>query len=303
VTEFSSSALQTYFGDRLQQDVRLARYTTAKVGGAARWFAESSSAAQLAADTQFLWQQSLPFRVLGNGSNLLVSDQGWSGMMLYNQAKAITVEGTTLTAESGTTLSTVVRTATEHNLSGFEWAAGIPGTIGGAVYGNAGARGDDTQKILALAEILHREKGRLSLTSAQMEYQYRSSILKRDPGHAVILSASFALQASTAELVKAKVEEFNAKRRNSQPAGASMGSTFKNPAGDFAGRLIEAAGLKGMKIGGVQVSPIHANFLINDGTASAEDYHQLILAIQNSVKSKFSVDLELEIELLGEWQE
>jgi UDP-N-acetylmuramate dehydrogenase len=303
VTENNSTALQNYFGDRLQANVRLSRYTTARVGGAVRWFAEASNAAQLAADSRFLWDQNMPFRILGNGSNILVSDLGWQGLMLYNQAKAISFEGNTLIAESGASLSAVVRAATEHALSGFEWAAGIPGTIGGAVYGNAGARDDDTQKILALAEILHREKGQLSLTGAQMEYQYRSSILKRDPGQAVILSASFALQPSTSELVKEKVEEFNAKRRNSQPAGASMGSTFKNPAGDFAGHLIEVAGLKGVKVGGVQVSPIHANFLINDGTASAENYHQLIVAIQQAVKNKFSVDLELEIELLGEWQD
>lgn len=307
MTEVNRVILQNHFGERLQENVRLARFTTAKVGGAARWFADATSPAQLAEDARFLWEHKIDFRILGNGSNVLVSDSGWDGMMLHNLAKTITVDTTTsqplLKAESGAALNTVVRTATEHGLSGFEWAAGIPGTIGGAVYGNAGARDANTQQILALAEILHREKGVLSMTSAQMGYEYRSSTFKREPGHVVILTASFNLKQSTVEEVKAKVEEFNTKRRNSQPAGASMGSTFKNPAGDYAGRLIEAAGMKGTKIGGVEVSPVHANFLINDGTATAEDYHQLISLIQKTVRENFSVSLELEIELLGEWQD
>lgn len=307
MTETVEVKLQNHFGDRLQADVPLARYTTARVGGPVRWFAASATAVQLAADTRLLWDLAIPFRVLGNGSNILISDRGWQGMILYNQAKAITFDlnpaQPILKAESGASLSAVVRAATEQALSGFEWAAGIPGTIGGAVYGNAGARGEGTAQILALAEILHREKGMLSLTSAQMGYQYRLSDLKRTPGQAVILTASFNLQPSTTALVREKVDEFNLKRRNSQPAGASMGSTFKNPANDFAGRLIEAAGLKGTKVGGVVVSPVHSNFLINDGSASAEDYHQLISLVQKTVKNKFSVDLELEIELLGEWQD
>jgi UDP-N-acetylmuramate dehydrogenase len=307
MTEKLALELQNHFGDRLQTDVHMARYTTARVGGAVRWFAESTTAAQLAADARFLWELAVPFRILGNGSNILVSDHGWQGMMLSNQAKAVTFDlnptQPILKAESGAALSAVVRAATERGLSGFEWAAGIPGTVGGAVYGNAGAHGEDTAQILALAEILHRVKGILSLTSAQMGYQYRSSTFKREPGQAVILTASFNLIPSTPALVKEKVEGFNLKRRSSQPVGASMGSTFKNPANDFAGRLIEAAGLKGTKVGGVEVSPVHSNFLINDGSASAQDYHQLISLVQKTVKNKFSVDLELEIEFLGEWQD
>jgi UDP-N-acetylmuramate dehydrogenase len=307
MSEMNESELRYHFGDRLQADVRLARYTTSRVGGPVRWFADSTSADQLAEDTRFLWDHEVNFRVLGNGSNILVSDRGWDGFMLYNQAKSVTFGGTPeqplLIAESGAALSTVVRSATEHNLSGFEWAVGIPGTIGGAVYGNAGARGSGTAQILALAEILHREKGALSLTSDQMGYAYRSSALKRDPGHAVILSASFKLIPASAEVIKAKVEDFNSKRRNSQPVGASFGSTFKNPAGDFSGRLIEACGLKGTKIGGVEISPVHGNFLVNDGSASAEDYYQLISLVKRTVKQQFSVELELEIELLGDWQD
>lgn len=299
--------LQGHFGERLQENVRLARYTTAHVGGPARWFAESTSADQLAADVRFLWQNDLPFRVLGNGSNLLISDLGWNGMLLLNQAKAITINTSGaephLIAETGATLTSVIRQAADHGLSGLEWAAGIPGTVGGAVYGNAGAHGQDVSQSLVLAEILHREKGLLSLSNKQMEYLYRSSLLKRAPDSAVILKATLKLTLSTPEIVRQKVDLFNEKRRSSQPAGASMGSTFKNPSGDYAGRLIEAAGLKGTKIGGVEISSVHANFLINDGTATAENYHQLILLVQKTVKEMFAVELETEIETLGEWQD
>lgn len=307
MTDSMQQLMQAHFGERLQENVRLARYTTARVGGPARWFAASASAAELAADVRFLWQQGLPFRVLGNGSNLLVSERGWEGMILLNQAKAIAFiesgQAPLLEAESGAALSAIVRQTAERGLSGFEWAAGVPGTLGGAVYGNAGARGADISQILVLAEILHREKGQCSLSSEQMGYTYRSSVLKREPGSAVILSAQLRLTPSTQEAVNEKINEFNDKRRSSQPAGASLGSMFKNPAGDFAGRLIEAAGLKGTKIGGVEISPLHANFMINDGSASAQDYHQLIQLVQRVVEEKFAVKLETEIELLGEWQD
>jgi len=300
-------SLQDYFGDRLQENVSLARYTTARVGGPVHWFVESTSHLQLAADARFSWDHNLPFRVIGNGSNILVSDSGWDGLALLNQARTITFYSSVfhpeLHAQSGASLSAVVRRTAELGLSGLEWAAGIPGTVGGAIYGNAGAHGQDISQSLALAVILHREKGMLSLSSEQMEYSYRSSFLKKYPGSSVILSATFKLSPASPELVREKVESFNEKRRSSQPAGASLGSTFKNPNGDYAGRLIEAAGLKGKKIGGVQVSPIHANFLVNDDSATAEDYHQLIRLIQNTVKQMFAVNLELEIEILGEWQD
>jgi UDP-N-acetylmuramate dehydrogenase len=298
--------LQDHFGDRLQQNVRLARYTTARVGGPARWFAEAASADQLSDDAQYLWQNEIQYRILGNGSNLLVSDNGWEGFVLLNQAKTIrlnnTAEQPTVYTESGATLTTLVRTVTEAGLSGLEWAAGIPGTVGGAVYGNAGAHGKDVSQSLLLAEILHRKNGLLSLSGGQMGFTYRSSSFKNEPMNAVILSATFNLAPSTRAEVQAKVDEINEKRRCAQPAGPSMGSTFKNPIGDKAGRLIEAAGLKGTKIGGVEISPVHANFLVNDGTGTAADYRRLIDLIQKKVRDDFAVELELEVELFGDWK-
>jgi UDP-N-acetylmuramate dehydrogenase len=298
--------LQDHFGKRLQENVALARFSTARVGGPARWFAEACSAEELAADAQFLWDNNVNYRLIGNGSNMLISDAGWQGFVLLNQAKAIRIndsgECPTVYVESGAALTTLVRVAAEAGMSGLEWAAGIPGTVGGAVYGNAGAHGKDVCQSMVLAEILHRSKGFLSLDCDGMGFTYRSSELKRSPGNAVILSATFNVTPAPREAIQAKVDAINEKRRTIQPAGASLGSTFKNPTGDHAGHLIEAAGLKGTKIGGVEISPLHGNFLVNDGTGSADDYRKLIDLVQKTVREKFAVDLDLEIELFGDWK-
>jgi UDP-N-acetylmuramate dehydrogenase len=298
--------LQDHFGGRLQENVALARFSTARVGGPARWFAEACSAAELAADAAFLWQNGVEYRVLGNGSNMLISDDGWHGFVLLNMAKAIRIDESgphpTVYVESGAALTTLVRTVTEAAMSGLEWAAGIPGTVGGAVYGNAGAHGKDVCQSLLMAEILHRTKGLLSLDCDGMGFTYRSSSFKRAPGNGVILSATFNLEKSDREAVQAKVDAINEKRRSIQPSGASLGSTFKNPTGDHAGRLIEAAGLKGTRIGGVEISQLHANFLVNDGTGCAEDYRKLIALVKQTVREQFAVELETEIELFGDWK-
>jgi UDP-N-acetylmuramate dehydrogenase len=192
----------------------------------------------------------------------------------------------------------------------LEWAAGIPGTVGGAIYGNAGAHGGDMTGNLVMAEILHlnpinhgenHEILQEKWPVERFEYTYRSSIIKRQPGRVVVLSAELKLAASTPELVQAKMDEYKTMRHNSQPSGASLGSIFKNPAGDHAGRLIEAAGLKGTALGKVEISRKHANFFINQDSASASDYASLIRLAQQKVMDKFGVKLELEIELLGDW--
>ncbi|MCC6956090.1 MAG: UDP-N-acetylmuramate dehydrogenase, partial [Anaerolineales bacterium] len=191
---------------------------------------------------------------------------------------------------------------------GLEWAAGIPGTIGGAVVGNAGAHGSDTASTLQMAEILHRmgKSGnggyiRENWLVEKLEYTYRASILKKYPGQAVVLSALFRLARSTKADVQSKLDELVEYRRRTQPPGASTGSMFKNPAGDYAGRLIEAAGLKGYRIGNVQISPLHANFFINLGDGTASDVYGLILHTREKVAQQFGVQLELEVELLGDW--
>jgi UDP-N-acetylmuramate dehydrogenase len=157
------------------------------------------------------------------------------------------------------------------------------------------------QRALIMAEILHPMDGRQFWTADKMEYDYRTSVLKRHPGQVVILAARLRLRPSTPEAVKAAIAELSAKRRSTQPPGASLGSMFKNPEGDYAGRLIEAAGLKGTRVGGVQVSEVHANFFVNDESATASDYWQLIQLVRWTVQEKLGVQLELEIEPVGEW--
>ena len=182
----------------------------------------------------------------------------------------------------------------------MEWASTVPGTLGGAVYGNAGAFGGDMQRNLVLAEILHPQ-GKELYPVERMQYQYRSSSLKREKQKAVILAARLRLERSEPDAVQEKMETFSAQRRRSQPPGASMGSMFKNPPGDYAGRLIEAAGLKGYRVGGAEVSTVHANFFINHGNAAAADIVELIRVARAAVADKTGIELDLEVELLGDW--
>jgi UDP-N-acetylmuramate dehydrogenase len=247
---------------------------------------------------------------LGGGSNLLISDQGVNGLVIANRARQVRfdeqADPPAVWAESGANFGLLARQAAQRGLSGLEWAAGIPGALGGAVYGNAGAHGADMAANLSVAEILHRGEGpaevvRESWPAARLNYAYRSSALKRSPGRAVVLSAVLHLQPSTPEAVQVKTEEFVAYRKRTQPPGASLGSMFKNPPGDYAGRLIEAAGLKGTRLGEAQISPVHANFFINLGQASAADLRGLLLLAQERVAQQFGVMLDPEIELAGEW--
>ncbi len=298
--------LLNYFKERLQREVSMAKLTTSRVGGPARFYVIAATADQLAEDVSFLWEHQVPFFLLGSGANILVSDKGLDMLVLHNQARKVTVasrdDPPSVIAESGAILTSVARTAAEYGLSGLEWASTVPGTVGGAVYGNAGAFGSDVAHCLLSADVLQREGGRVSRSSSEMGYAYRSSVLKRQPGQSVILSARFEGTKGDPEEILATMNDFSERRRNTQPAGASTGSTFKNPPGDFAGRLIEVCGLKGTRIGGVQISPLHANFFINDGTGTARDYFNLIKLVQHEVRKKFDIELETEIEWIGDWR-
>ena len=296
--------LETRFADQLAFDQPLAKYTSARVGGSADVLLTARSAQQLAEMATVLWQLEFQFIVLGGGSNLLISDAGVREVVILNKARKVKFDSSvpSVWAESGSNFGAIARQAGRKGYSGLEWAAGIPGTVGGAVVGNAGAHGGDTAGNLILAEVLHHTQGRQKLSPEDLKYQYRTSSLKQQPGEAVVLSASFGLTHGQITEIKEKMEEFLAFRKRTQPPGASMGSMFKNPPGDHAGRLIEAAGLKGVRIGDAQISDLHANFFINHGSANAEDVYSLICKAQNTVSEKFGVQLELEIGLVGEWK-
>ena len=298
-------ALRSAFGKRLRQNQPLARYTSARVGGYADALVDIHTEDELAGAAQTLWGLGLPFLVLGGGSNMLVSDEGVRSVVLFNQANAVRFEEAanrpTVWAESGAGLGAISRQAAAKGFGGLEWAAGIPGTVGGAVFGNAGAHGGDISMALEVATILHRTDGRKDWTCQDLAYEYRGSWLKHHPEEAVILSARLALVKKPHPEIRAQMDTFLAYRRLTQPPGASMGSMFKNPSGGSAGQLIEAAGLKGKRIGNAQISPLHANFFLNLGNARAADVYALIQEASAAVRQQSGIDLELEIELVGDW--
>jgi UDP-N-acetylmuramate dehydrogenase len=312
----SWQTLETAFGARLQRAVSLARYTSARVGGRADGLLEVLSSGELAQAANLLWDTQTPFIVLGGGSNVLVSDAGIRGIVILNHARQFRFDSLSATpqvwAESGANFGALARQAAQHEFSGLEWAAGIPGTVGGAVIGNAGAHGSDMAANLKVAEILHQDGKIESWSVEKLKYGYRSSSLKHQPGEAagdihvrtpevIVLSAMLDLRYSSSEAVLSTIDAYTAQRRRTQPPGASMGSMFKNPPGDYAGRLIEAAGLKGLRIGNAAISTQHANFFVNLGDARAADMYSLIKTAQAKVFERTGITLELEIELLGEW--
>jgi UDP-N-acetylmuramate dehydrogenase len=240
--------------------------------------------------------------VLGGGSNVLVSDHGIRGVTIINRAKGVRIQESdspSVWTESGTVLSNLANRCALRGLSGLEWAGTVPGTVGGAVYGNAGAFGGDMAGSLEWADVLV-ESGTERWTTEAMGYGYRTSILKRHETKGLVLAAQLRLQNASQEQVTARMASFGEQRKTTQPPGASMGSMFKNPPNDKAGRLLDEAGLKGRRVGNVEISPVHANFVINHGEARSEDVRTLIELARNEVKVKFDVDLELEIELVGD---
>ncbi|CAG0971340.1 UDP-N-acetylmuramate dehydrogenase [Anaerolineales bacterium] len=295
--------LRVKFHSAVQENVPLAQFTSARVGGPVDILVTVKSANELADAIKIIWDYGMPYYILGSGSNILISDKGMRGVVILDRAKDVHFESgdqPTVWSEAGVILSNLANRCAPKGFSGLEWAATVPGTVGGAVYGNAGAFGSDMSESLIWTEVLTLA-GREKLSVEQMEYGYRTSILKRGERKAIVLSAMLRLKNASSEEVSVKIAEFSERRKSTQPPGASMGSMFKNPAGDHAGRLIEAAGLKGTRVGNAEISTKHGNFFINHGETRASDVRELIDLTRNTVKQKFGVELELEIELVGEW--
>ena len=297
--------LNQRFGAKMHENIKMANFTTARVGGRVPALLSLNTLEDLIAASQTLWQDDVPFIILGSGSNILVSDKGLDVVVIHNRAHNIKIDSKSdspiIYAESGAILGSVARQSALRGLSGMEWAAPVPGTVGGAVYGNAGAHGSDMHASVKMAEILHKNKGIEVWPVEKLAYLYRSSVLKREKLPVVILSATFNVTRSNREETWERINTYQSHRKETQPPGASMGSTFKNPPGDYAGRLIEAAGLKGRRVGRAMISPIHANFIINLDGATAQDIWTLIKIAQQAVMEKFSIYLEPEIEVLGEF--
>lgn len=299
------ATLADRFGVALKRDEPLARYTVARLGGPADALLAANSTTDLTEVVTLACQADIPWIILGGGTNVLISDAGYRGLVIINQAKGVRFENEgRVVAESGASLSTLARRCMNQGLAGLEWAVNVPGTVGGAVVNNAGAHGGDMSDSVRWVEVFTvHDRPHIELWSAgQMRYEYRNSVLKGQPGCQVVLSVTLALEPGhDPEALNARASAFVAHRKRTQPPGATLGSIFKNPPGDYAGRLIEAAGLKGTAIGGVEISSVHANFIVNKGEGTARDYRALIETAQQVVREKLDVALEPEIEFVGTW--
>jgi UDP-N-acetylmuramate dehydrogenase len=297
------------FGDRLRRDEPLSGHVTSRIGGPADIWLPVKTVDELVTAVMLARRYETPVFVLGSGANLLISDHGIRGLVIQNQASqvwfppgdSIAGQPMQLKAASGAALPSLVRRCVTRGLSGLEWAVGVPGTIGGAVVNNAGAYGSDMATNLRRVELLSPEGKRLWHPIDWMMYGYRTSRLKRQLGGKwIVLQAELTLTTAPQAEIQARIDRYNERRKKSQPPGATMGSMFKNPTGDYAGRLIEAAGLKGYSVGQAQISTIHANFFQNVEGATATDMLTLIKKAQAAVMKNSGVQLELEIEVIGE---
>lgn len=282
----------------------LAPHTTFRIGGPADLWVEARQISELVNWVGQARRNEVPVFILGNGSNVLVLDKGIRGLVIENHCDGVELkvphpDRAVLHVASGASLPLVANRLARQGWSGLEWAIGVPGTIGGAVVGNAGAHGGSMADRLQVTTVLDEDGTVRELPKTELGFGYRQSRFKHSRRE-IILTADFELNRANIQECVARMSEYTAHRRRTQPTDASVGSMFKNPSGDFAGRLIEQAGLKGTRVGNVEVSPVHANFFVNHGGATARDVMDLIEIVRRRVQEKFGVQLELEIEILGE---
>ncbi len=289
-----------YSENEIMIDENMSNHIYFKVGGPADILVSPSSINQLLETLKICKENNIPYYIIGNGSNLLVKDGGIRGVVikLVNLNK-IQSRGNFIKAEAGVLLKDVSKRAVENSLTGFEFACGIPGSVGGAVFMNAGAYDGEIKNVIKEAEVIDQNGNLIFLDKEQLELGYRTSKVMKE--NYVVVSALFQLEEGNEEKIQGRVDELTAKREEKQPLEyPSAGSTFKRPEGYFAGKLIQDAGLKGYSIGGAAVSSKHSGFVINKGGATAKDILDLIAHIQKEVKDQFGVDLYPEVRILGE---
>ena len=277
-------------------------HTTFRIGGLADALALPKTPEEVAEVVRFCHEHAQPYYVLGNGSNLLVSDEGYRGLVLqlYRNFNDIQVNGETITVQSGAMLAAVARTAYQTGLTGLEFASGIPGTIGGAVVMNAGAYGGEMKNVLKEVTVLTKEGEVLVIPAKALELGYRTSVIPKNGW--IVLGAVLQLKKGDQEQILARMEELKEQRITKQPLDLpSAGSTFKRPESYFAGKLIMDAGLRGFTVGGAQVSEKHCGFVVNRGNATAADVWELICEVKRRVKEMTGVELEPEVKLLGDF--
>ena len=287
-------------GDQVLTGEPMSRHTTFRIGGPADIFVIPKTIEDISHVCAIAKKQEIPLFVLGNGSNLLVADQGMDGIVLqiYKNFSGVSADGNELAIKAGTLLSTAAKVAQAEELTGFEFAGGIPGTFGGAVVMNAGAYGGEMVQVLKEVTVLTPEGEIKTIPAEELELGYRTSNILKN-GY-VVLSGTIALEKGDPEQIKAKMDEYSTARRTKQPLELpSAGSTFKRPEGYFAGKLIQDAGLRGYQVGGARVSDKHCGFVVNQDNATAADVMRLIADVQRIVKDKFNVELEPEVKRVG----
>jgi UDP-N-acetylmuramate dehydrogenase len=296
--------LKQISGLRVKLDEPLARYTSMKIGGPADYFIEAQTDAALASLLRLLNRRAMNFCLLGNGSNVLISDRGVRGVVirLAGEFKKLQwAEGEQVHVNVGAAyaVTQLVREAARKGFAGLEFAEGIPGSVGGALFMNAGAYGSEFEKVVDQVEGVTSQGKPICFSRGEMTFSYRDSHL---PPGTIVTRVRMQLHKAESAEVGSKLQELVSRRKSSQPSGyPNSGSMFRNPPGDFAGRLIEAAGLKGKRIGQSQISERHANFIVNLGGAKAADVLQLTALAQAEVRNRFGIELVLEVKLLGEW--
>jgi UDP-N-acetylmuramate dehydrogenase len=288
-------------GVALVADRPLGPLTTLRVGGPAQRFVEAGDRDALLAALRLARDADVPAFVLGNGSDLVVSDRGIGGLVVRNRAKAVEVRGTELIADGGAAMAMLVKRCIADGLAGFEFGISIPGTLGGAVWANAGAHGGEIRDVLVSADAWDPATDTVAtLANADCAFAYRESRFKHSGE--VVLGATLRLERGDPDVIRGLVDENQAQRRATQPlADQNAGSVFRNPPGDHAGRLIDAAGLKGRRIGSAEVSTLHANFILADRGGRASDVRALGDLVRATVAERFDVTLDYEIEFVGDW--
>jgi UDP-N-acetylmuramate dehydrogenase len=286
---------------KVKRNELLSQHTTMKIGGPADIFIEPSSLENIQKVMTFIKERQIPWRAIGRGSNLLVSDKGIEGVVikLGTGLNHLDINESTITVGGGHSLVSLSTLISKKGLSGLEFASGIPGSVGGAVYMNAGAHGSDISKILTKAHILFEDGSIEWLSNNEMEFTYRTSVLQnKRPG--IVLEAEFQLTKGDRTAIVAQMQKNKDYRKDTQPWNfPCAGSIFRNPLPNYAGKLIEEAGLKGFQIGGAKISEMHGNFIVNAGNATAKDVLDLIQYIKDEILNLYGVKMETEVEIIG----
>jgi UDP-N-acetylmuramate dehydrogenase len=303
--------IQRRLGVKTSRDEPLARFTTMRVGGPADLFAVAHNAFELRGLLRFARGRDVPHTLLGRGSNVVISDRGIRGLVIQDRAEGARIEGSRLIAEAGLPMARAATEAQGAGLSGLEFGLAIPGTVGGAVWANAGAHGSEVARVLESATVLLADGTETSMPAEALGFAYRESRFKLDPAPdgvtppsppEVVTGATFALAPDDPAAIRDRLDDIRRWRRDHQPLGIpSAGSVFRNPPGESAGRLVDEAGLKGLRVGGASVSEKHANFIVNDQRGTAADVRRLAERLRSEMLARHGLELGFEIEFLGDW--